>query len=109
MSPSLFDMPKRQHIAPISDRDSNKMNIERELAELFMSDKKYCGDDVALVVSALFEKKFGEKITKEQISFIGTAIRSRCKVLNDHPHLDIRTATLKRLEKEDKEYYSERN
>ena len=103
---SLFDTPTRNTIAPRSKRDKHRQTIEKTVQMYLYRDESMCGDDPHKLTIELMRDKFGIVFDREHIIAMASIDRARRKILTKYPQMDKRVK-MKKLEKEDKEYYGE--
>lgn len=90
-----------------SNRNKGKVKIEKLVIQVCKTDPKFCGDDNHALAINLMQRVHGLEITADQIRFIVSIDRSRRKVLDAHPEIDVRTKAGANIAKEDAKYYAE--
>lgn len=90
-----------------NQRDQKKVNCEDQCLELMEANTEmFCGDNLHALAIYMIHKEFGVAITTEIIQRFATIDRSKRKVMERHPHLDLRMKS-DALEANDKKYYKE--
>lgn len=91
----------------MSERNQDKFVLKTAAEKLMREDEDLCGDNTHKLAVILFEQKYGEELSEEQIRFINSIDRARRNVFKNHPELDMRDKTKNQLAPADRQYYAE--
>ena len=88
------------------ERREQARNIEQKVLEHLTDRPDLCGDNTHDLACEMIYGEFGIALTPDMVKCINSIERAKRKVLAKYPEMDMRT-THRKLEQEDREYYSE--